>query len=239
MISIVIPTLNEKKIITDTLSRLKRGLTLPHEIIVSDGNSKDGTPDLAKPYADTVVVHPGPERQTIAQGRNAGARACHGDFIVFLDADCRIDNPDVFFADALRYFNDNPTVVALSARVRVFPETETLMDKIVWFFMNSGNMFLNRIGIGAAPGEFQMVRRKTFELVGGFNERLIATEDYDMFARLAKRGKVRLKPSLVVYHSGRHGHVLGWPKLLWMWFANTFSYLIRGKSYSKEWEAIR
>ena len=239
MISIVIPTFNEQKRIEDTLTRLQKGFVVPHEIIVSDGKSQDETVRIARQYADQVVEHTGLKRQTIAQGRNVGARGSRGDFIAFMDADCRIDNPNKFFTDALRYFKEDQKLVALSARIRVFPEDETLADKIVWTCMNTGNWLLNLLGVGAAPGEFQMMRKEIFEKVGGFNEQLVATEDYDMFRRLSKLGRVQLKLSLVVYHSGRHGHVFGWPRLLWIWFINTLSYILRGKSYSKEWEAIR
>ena len=74
MISIIIPTLNEAKIIESTLRTLAATLTLPYEVIVSDGGSTDGTPELAARYANTVVVYSGAGRQTIGQGRNDGAR---------------------------------------------------------------------------------------------------------------------------------------------------------------------
>src|SRR5205085_1564372 len=86
MISIIIPTLNEAKIIGSTLRTLAATLTLPHEVIVSDGGSSDRTAELAAPYATTVVVYSGTGRQTIGEGRNEGAKLAAGDFLVFLDA---------------------------------------------------------------------------------------------------------------------------------------------------------
>ena len=55
MISIIIPTLNEEKIIEATLCTLTSTLTIPHEVIVSDGGSSDRTVELAKKYAGAVV----------------------------------------------------------------------------------------------------------------------------------------------------------------------------------------
>jgi glycosyltransferase involved in cell wall biosynthesis len=81
MISIIIPTLNEAKIIESTLRTLTATLTLPHEVIVSDGGSSDRTTELASPYANTVVVFSGEGRQTIGEGRNDGAKAAAGDFL--------------------------------------------------------------------------------------------------------------------------------------------------------------
>jgi glycosyltransferase involved in cell wall biosynthesis len=73
-------------------------LTHQHELIVSDGGSSDGTVELAGKYAAAVMVFSGSGRQTIAQGRNDGAKTACGDFFIFLDADCVIPEPDRFFS---------------------------------------------------------------------------------------------------------------------------------------------
>jgi glycosyltransferase involved in cell wall biosynthesis len=68
VISFVIPTLNEEK----TLERTLRNVTSfsgEHEVIVSDGNSADATIAIGHRYADRVVVHDSPARQTIGQAR--------------------------------------------------------------------------------------------------------------------------------------------------------------------------
>src|SRR5689334_22600922 len=102
MIAIIIPTLNVGKVIGETIQKLRLGLTLPYEIIVSDGQSTDKTAEIAKRYADKVIVYRGEKRQTIAEGRNDGARAAVGDFLVFFDADCSLLNPQQFFTTALK-----------------------------------------------------------------------------------------------------------------------------------------
>ena len=56
MLSIIIPTREEEKAIGATISRLKSGLTLPHEIIVSDGHSSDRTVEIAKSFGAKVIV---------------------------------------------------------------------------------------------------------------------------------------------------------------------------------------
>jgi glycosyltransferase involved in cell wall biosynthesis len=80
MISIIIPTLNEEKVIESTLCTLASTLTLPHEVIVSDGGSSDRTVELAAKCATALVVLSGSGRQTIVQGRNDGAKTARGDF---------------------------------------------------------------------------------------------------------------------------------------------------------------
>jgi rSAM/selenodomain-associated transferase 2 len=82
-VSVIIPTLNEATCIAETIRGLRR--QGPHEIIVADGGSTDGTPDLAA-AADLVVAGP-PGR---AVQMNAGAARARGDYLLFLHADCRL-----------------------------------------------------------------------------------------------------------------------------------------------------
>jgi glycosyltransferase involved in cell wall biosynthesis len=240
MISIIIPTLNEEKIIESTLCTLASTLTMPHEVIVSDGGSSDRTVELAKKYATAVVIFSGPGRQTIAQGRNDGARAAKGDFFVFLDADCVIPQPDAFFTRALAQFQKYPNLVALTACLRVFPKEETFVDKLMFGAANLGLRLTNNVfNRGEAFGEFQMIRKEAFTLLGGFREDLITREDADLFRRLSKSGKTMLDPQLTVLHSGRRGHQIGWPRMICTWMINTFFVRVFNRAFSKEWKPIR
>jgi glycosyltransferase involved in cell wall biosynthesis len=240
MISIIIPTLNEAKIIESTLRTLAATLTLPHEVIVSDGGSTDRTTELAARYANTVVVHSGAVRQTIGGGRNDGAKAAIGDFLVFLDADCVIPEPDRFFAQALAYFERDPGLVGLTACLRVFPADETLGDKLVSGVANLGLRVANNVlKRGASFGEFQMIRRQAFARLGGFRADLIAFEDTDMFRRLSQIGRTTIAPQLHVLHSGRRGHQVGHPQLIAMWLVNLVSFAVRDRIFSKEWTLVR
>ena len=239
LISIIIPTLQEEKVIGATLSGLK--ITIPHEIIVSDGGSRDQTTAIARQFTDQVLVHDGQSRQTIAQGRNVGAQAAHGEFLIFLDADCTIENPDDFFATALARFQVDPKLVALTARLRVLPSQETLGDKLIFGLVNTVTRIRNNVWHkGDAPGgEFQMVRARAFHSLGGYREDLVTCEDRDLFARLAGLGRVRSDPQLTVFHTGRRAHNIGWPRLILVFFVNRISFRLRGKAFSKEWTVER
>jgi GT2 family glycosyltransferase len=101
-------------------------------------------------------------------------------------------------------------------------------------------LLLNNIfGIGAAGGEFQMMSVEAFRKVGGFNEKLAAAEDMDLFRRLSKMGRTRFEKRLTVYHTGRRAHTVGWPRLVWEWFTNSVSVWVFKRSASKEWKEIR
>ena len=79
-LSIVVPVLNEAGTIRPALEALRgRG----YEVIVVDGGSSDGTPQLAAGLCDRVLSA---SRGRAAQ-MNAGAAAATGDVLVFLHAD--------------------------------------------------------------------------------------------------------------------------------------------------------
>lgn len=239
LLSIIIPTLQEEKVIGATLAALR--FSIPHEIVVSDGGSTDRTVHIARPLVDQIIVPTGPERQTIAKGRNAGAAAARGEFLVFLDADCSLENPERFFRAATAHFAADLRLVGMTARLRVHPAQETLADKLVFGLTNAITRFGNNVrGTGEAQGgEFQMVRANAFRSLGGYREDLVTCEDRDLFRRLARVGRVYSAPDLTVFHTGRRAHNVGWPRLILTFLANTISFHLRGKSYSKEWTVER
>lgn len=241
VLSIIVPTLEEEKCIGTTLGRLKSELSIPHEIIVSDGGSSDATTTIARKFADKVISFDGKTRQTISQGRNAGAKVARGDILFFTDADCAIPDPDAFFNKALSHFAADKNLVGLTGQVRVLPEEETMIDRAMWNFMNFVTRLQNNVRHrgDAAGGEFQMVRREAFVTIGGYREDLVTCEDRDLFRRLAQIGRTMFDPQLIVFHSGRRQHQVGWTRMTLLFFVNTISLYLRGRVVSKEWKPVR
>lgn len=241
MISFVIPTLNEEKVIKKILNNLHEIKNFEYEIIVSDGGSKDNTLVIARQFSDKVVEHTLPVRQTIGQGRNAGAAAASGEFLVFLDADVYIFNIDQFFTRATNHFKKDSALVAVSGWLKVFPEVETLGDKIGYGILSNWSFSLhnNIFKTGAGCGEFGMIKTETFRKIKGYREDLAVDEDQDLFRRLIKIGHTKTDPKLLVYHTGRRPHAIGWPRLIWQWSKNWLSLVIFNHSADDEWKEIR
>ncbi|RKU11229.1 glycosyltransferase [Candidatus Poribacteria bacterium] len=83
-ISIIIPVLNEAKILEKTLSELQSELG-HHELIIVDGGSVDNSVLIAEKYGKVVTSERGRAKQL-----NAGAAAASGDILIFLHADIRL-----------------------------------------------------------------------------------------------------------------------------------------------------
>jgi rSAM/selenodomain-associated transferase 2 len=97
-LTIVLPVLNEAAIIVAALQALAPLRARGAEVIVADGYSRDGTAQLAEPFADRII--------TVRRGRgapmNAGAALGTGDALLFLHADTTLpDNADRLIDAAL------------------------------------------------------------------------------------------------------------------------------------------
>ncbi len=234
MISIIIPTHNEEKYLRKTLDNLKL-LTLQHEIIICDDKSTDGTVTLAREYTDIVLI-PESKHPTIAANRNTGIKASKGEIIMFMDSSCVVKNPDVFFTKALEQFDKNAELIGLTGPLAIYPEIAKFSDTFVYIFFNATTRIKNNIlHTGEAPGKFQMVRRDALMKINGFKEHLVTGEDADLFYRLSKIGLTLYDPTLVMYHSGRRAHALGWPKILTTWMIDRLWLSIFGHSHSTTW----
>jgi rSAM/selenodomain-associated transferase 2 len=83
---VIVPVLDEAPIVGAALEALAPLRRAGHEVIVVDGGSRDGTPQLAAPLCDRVLHT---ERGRAVQ-MNAGAQVATGDILLFLHADTRL-----------------------------------------------------------------------------------------------------------------------------------------------------
>ena len=176
--SIIIPAYNETAELPSTLSSIRRAMeavSLEGECIVVDNNSTDSTTAVAQSHgADLVVQEP---INQIARARNSGAAKASGRFLIFIDADTRIQ-PELL-VEALHRLEETHCVGGGSV-IKFESEVSAL----------------GRIGIGLwehisrftriAAGSFIFCRREAFEAVGGYDESLYASEEV-RFSRLIKK----------------------------------------------------
>lgn len=243
-ISVIIPVFQEEKILEKTLKVYTAQLRQKYELelIISDGGSTDKTIEIAERYADVIIKHTKERKQTIAEGRNKGAESAKGRILVFINADTVPENPDYFFNfiyDLSEEKNNFSQFDALATKVYVSNEERVVKDSVFYFFHNLYVRILNSIGFGMGRGECQIIKKSAFDKVGGYNPKIIAGEDFDLYRRISGIGKIGFVKDLVVYESPRRFRKYGYLKILYSWIINSLSVIFYGKSVSDEWEPVR
>jgi glycosyltransferase involved in cell wall biosynthesis len=240
MISIIIPTLNEEKLLERMLQQFTPELTKKYdlELVVSDGGSTDATLAIARRHVRVVVENTDGTKQTISLGRNIGARHASGDIFVFFNADTLIKDADRFFRRLHEEINIGG-VVAVTSSVEVYPEDQRLSDKMYHGFYNWLFYMMNQVGMGMGRGECHIMKREVFAEIGGYAAGIAAGEDYDLFRRLEKLGRIKFLKDVVVYESPRRYRRYGYTLVTVSWFMNFLAVFFLRRSILSEWKPVR
>lgn len=219
-VSIIIPTLNEERVIGRAIRNLRAYLPKGVEIIVADGGSKDFTSLIARKLGAKVVTG---GIKTVGGGRNAGAKASKGDILWFVDADTF---PTKNFYDGMLAAFRNPAVLGVGCHI--MPEHLSPFRTVFFYFLNlivAGTVFLGRPNIA---GSCVAYRRKDFDAINGFDTETHSAEDMDLTQRISKRGKIAFLYHVIVPTSDRRVHKLGLVGLMQDWTRASIMY-IQGK----------
>lgn len=239
--SIIIPTLNEERLLPKLLTQLNDESlrkNFDYEIIVSDGGSLDNTVVIASDLADKIITHKKESKQNISEGRNSGAKIANGKILIFLNGDIEIKDPHEFFNFIESRFM-NSKYLAMTCSVVVFPEERKFIDSVFLTFYNYYFHSLNIIGLGMGRGECHIIKKDIFWNENGYNEKLAAGEDYELYKRIRQKGKILFAQKLFIFESPRRYRKLGHFRILFTWLINSIFVTLKNRSMSKEWEQIR
>jgi glycosyltransferase involved in cell wall biosynthesis len=239
-ISVIIPTLHEEKVLAATLGQFTDAMRKEFcvEIIVSDGGSTDQTIEIAKKYADSVVQHSPASEQNISQGRNEGAEVARGNILIFLNADVMIEEPEKFFSTIQRVM-DSYNVAGATCNVNIYPEEERFFDWAFHNFYNGYFWLLNMLGLGMGRGECHVIRSDVFREIGGYDKNITAGEDFELFLRLKRKGKIVFMRTLTVFESPRRFRKYGYLWVTIIWLLNAIGVLFFRRSVVDQWKPVR
>lgn len=182
MISVIIPTLNEEKVLEKTLASVKKELG-ENEIIVVDGGSKDNTLEIAKSGANVFLSR----KRGRSSQMNLGAKSAKGDLLFFLHADTTL--PKGAFKEIKRILSDKK-IIAGGFR-RKFINSKGILNT---------NFFHDKLydSFGVIWGDQGFfIRKKDFEMIGGFPN-IEIMEDYAISKKLKKLGNLEFSKKRVM-----------------------------------------
>ena len=210
-ISVIIPTYNRASFLSEAIPSVleqdyfRNCATVPcFELWVIDDGSTDGTKDVVQSYAGKVKYHFQPH-QGVSAARNQGLRLSSGNFIAFLDSD------DLWMANKMR---------SQISFMQAYPKTMVCYTEEVWMrngvFVNprkkhqkySGWIFDKVLPLCLLSLSSALFRRDVFEVVGSFDESMLACEDYDLGIRLAQKYPIHLIDTPLIVKRGGHADQL-------------------------------
>ena len=207
-VSIVLPTHDRLDFLRESVaSVLAQTLEDWELIVVDDASTDDSVAWLESLHDPRVVVVTQPRSANPAALRNLGVGRARAPWIAFLDSDdlwapeklelqlARLAaNPSSRWScTGVSFIDDHGTPIAQQGGAPYRPQSGWILEQLLTFS-------------AAATMPTLMVDRSLFDEAGGFDERVLLREDYDLELRLAGRSEIHaLAESLTMVrdHGGR------------------------------------
>jgi rhamnosyltransferase len=206
-VSVIIPTLNAGAEFEELLERLQRQSVPPHEIIVIDSASEDGTQELARKAGVRLM---NVERKDFDHGgtRNQAAIQAQGNILLFMTQDALpydenlieeltrplIEQESIVYSYARQLPRLGSNVLEQLARQYNYPAESQIKSYEDIEQLGIKTFFCSNV--------CSAIKRDTFEAMGRFQEPVIFNEDLFMAAKCILTGyKVAYSARAIVYHS--------------------------------------
>ncbi|RKH36670.1 glycosyltransferase family 2 protein [Corallococcus sicarius] len=183
LFSVVIPTYNRAALLEETLASVFAQTLTDHEVIVVDDGSTDETLALLARYGERIRVL---RQSNAGQGvaRNLGIREARGEYVAFLDSDDLW--PPWTLATFQQVIREQGAPSVVMGRAHSFQHSREVSD------LESGAPRVQRFDdyLASADATFirtacaVAVRTEALRRVGGFSDKRISAEDYDLLYRL-------------------------------------------------------
>ena len=224
VLTVVIPAKNEAGYIGGILTDIVRqDSIIGTRVIVADGGSTDNTlkevNDLKRIYENQInieIVKGG----TVSQGRNAGLQLVKTRYVVFIDADVQLYDRNQLLNTARKL--KEKKLIGANLRSR-----GSFKSQLAYSLFNIVNKIIG-VWRPFAVGSFFATRTSVIKNLGGWDEDLVHSEDWDLSAKYSLKDFGRCSYPIIV--DDRRFKKMGyWGMAMMMWNS-----MILGRSYQKK-----
>lgn len=188
VVSIVLPTYNRAHCVGKAIDSVLAQTYRDYELLVVDGPSTDGTSEVVHRYSDSRITY---LREHGASGagaaRNTGIRAAKGQYIAFQDSD------NIWLPNKLQRQMEVLTTASPLVGL-VYTGYAKYADGIFKGYYpqahirkRSGDIHDTLLEESFIGCQTVVLRRVCLDAVGMFDERLVTTEDWELFLRITGR----------------------------------------------------
>jgi len=130
LVSVIVPTYNSSRTLTECLSALKEQNYKNIEVIITDSFSNDQTKEIAREFTDKII-----DAESLALARKKGVELAKGKYILFLDSD-QIINPDTIERSVQACEEEGYDGVTHFERSKIYKNTlvERMINYDKWIF---------------------------------------------------------------------------------------------------------
>lgn len=207
MISVVIPLYNKEKAIVRTMESVVKQTIAPEEIIIVDDGSTDNSLKVVQEFARGLkhndyklkIVHK--ENGGVSSARNSGIREAKGEYVALLDGDDLWES--TFIEEQISLIHDFPEAsmwgvnTAFIKNGKYWKWEQGMGDGFRGYVENYFGTTHNDLFCSSSV----VIRKKAFEKVGYFDERISASEDLDMWYRIILKYPVVFYDKVLVYYN--------------------------------------
>jgi glycosyltransferase involved in cell wall biosynthesis len=199
-ISVIVPTFNRRTMLLEAIDSVLAQSATEFEVLIIDDGSTDGTGEhlagLDKAIRIERIEHSGP-----AAARNRGVELANAPLIAFLDSD------DLWAPTKLErqlaFMRENPCC-AISQSDEIWIRNGRRVNPGVRHRKRAGDIFIDSLRTCLISMSATMMRTDLFRSLGGFDESLLAAEDYDLWLRILIDHEAGLLDEPLVTRRGGH-----------------------------------
>ena len=201
ILSVIVPCFNNSSTVLETIDSVYTQSYQMFEVIfVNDGSTDDSlelVSSFKKQYSKDNLFILNQENKGTPTARNQGAAVAKGKYLLFLDADDKIHA--TYLEKAIRLLDNDDSLNIVYCEAEYF-------DRInkKWKLPNyskAGILLENSIFASA------IIRKKIFDEVGQFDEKLDYNEDWDLWIRITslieEKSVFKIKETLFYYRKSR------------------------------------
>jgi len=176
---IVIPVLNGERYIERCINSIKEldSGDCTVNILVIDNGSTDRTINILEAHGIRYTVR---KNVNVSEMRNIGANLLECEYIGFVDSDCLVKKK--WMVEAVNILKENVTI-GIVGRFYDIGDSPTWVER-AWC-----DRYNNLEGsVSFLPAGNMVIRKKLFDELGGFSNRVVTGEDYELCQRVRASG---------------------------------------------------
>jgi glycosyltransferase involved in cell wall biosynthesis len=199
-VSVIIPTYNRRAMLLEAIDSVLAQTASAFELIVINDGSTDGTFDYLIRLGKTIRIER-IERSGPAAARNRGVALALAPLIAFLDSD------DLWAPTKLErqlaFMRANPAC-AISQTDEIWIRNGRRVNPGMRHRKRAGDIFIDSLRTCLISMSATMMRADLFRSLGGFDEIMLAAEDYDLWLRILIDHEAGLLDEPLVTRRGGH-----------------------------------